>query len=97
MEKILHLTLKKKWFDMILAGHKWEEYREIKPYWDKRFIGRVYDIVRFKNGYGKDVPTIDLEWKGCHKGYGMQKHGAPVGKEVYVITLGRLMESSNIS
>jgi len=30
---ILHLTLKKKWFDMILSGEKKEEYRELKPYW----------------------------------------------------------------
>lgn len=36
--KILHLTLKKKWFDMIASGEKKEEYREIKPYWEKRFI-----------------------------------------------------------
>jgi hypothetical protein len=34
--KILHLTLKKKWFDMIASGEKKEEYREIKPYWVKR-------------------------------------------------------------
>ena len=35
---ILHLTLKKKWFDMILSGEKTEEYREIKPYWIKRLL-----------------------------------------------------------
>lgn len=34
----LRLTLKKKWFDMIASGEKKEEYREIKPYWIKRFI-----------------------------------------------------------
>lgn len=34
--KILQLTLKKKWFDMILSGKKKEEYREIKPYWIQR-------------------------------------------------------------
>lgn len=34
----LHLTLKKKWFDMILSGEKKEEYREIKQYWIRRLI-----------------------------------------------------------
>lgn len=34
----LKLVLKKKWFDMIDAGEKTEEYREIKPYWVKRLI-----------------------------------------------------------
>ena len=29
MSKILHLTLKKKWFDMIASGEKKEEYREM--------------------------------------------------------------------
>ena len=42
--KILHLTLKKKWFDMIASGEKKEEYRVIKMYWWKRFIecGQCY-------------------------------------------------------
>lgn len=36
--KTLNLTLKKKWFDMILSGEKKEEYREIKSYWINRFL-----------------------------------------------------------
>lgn len=36
--KILHLTIKKKFFDMIASGVKLEEYRSIKPYWLVRFI-----------------------------------------------------------
>lgn len=42
----LVLILKKQWFDMILSGVKTEEYREIKPYWKKRFqnyFGQYYD------------------------------------------------------
>ena len=38
MEKTLHITLKKKWFDMIAAGIKKEEYREIKPHWVKGLV-----------------------------------------------------------
>lgn len=29
---VLTLTASKQWFDMIVAGEKTEEYREIKPY-----------------------------------------------------------------
>lgn len=36
--KILHLPLKKEWFEMIESGIKTEEYREIKPYWEKRLL-----------------------------------------------------------
>lgn len=33
---ILPLVLKGKWYDMIASGVKKEEYREAKPYWQKR-------------------------------------------------------------
>lgn len=38
MEKTLHLPLKAKWYRMIESGEKKEEYREINPYWHKRFM-----------------------------------------------------------
>lgn len=40
--KILHLNLKKKWFDMIASGEKKEEYREIKPHWIQRLTWHEY-------------------------------------------------------
>ena len=43
---VLHLTLKKQWFDMIASGEKKEEYREIKLYWIKRLIDKnLFDSV----------------------------------------------------
>lgn len=43
--KILHLTLKKMWFDLIKSGVKTEEYREIKPYWAMRLCNKtMFDI-----------------------------------------------------
>lgn len=45
--KILHLNLKKKWFDLIDKGIKKEEYREIKPYWEKRLV----DYKALKHNY----------------------------------------------
>ncbi len=32
------MPLKKEWYEMIESGVKTEEYREIKPYWIKRFF-----------------------------------------------------------
>lgn len=40
---ILKLTLRRKWFDMILRGEKKEEYREIKVSWTRRLM-RSNDI-----------------------------------------------------
>lgn len=36
--RVLNLTLKKHWFDMISKGIKPEEYREVKAYWTKRLL-----------------------------------------------------------
>lgn len=34
--KILHLILKRKWFEMIASGEKREEYRDTSYYWIRR-------------------------------------------------------------
>ena len=47
-KKILTLNVSKQWFDMIVAGEKTEEYREIKPYWIKRLTINcevAYDVA----------------------------------------------------
>lgn len=72
-EKILHLTLMKKWFDEILAGTKTIEYREIKPYWTKRLLEKEgkpvkYDFIFFRNGYSKDCRKMKVEFKGLRAG-----------------------------
>lgn len=38
MKNVLHLAVSKKWYDLIVSGVKREEYREIKPYWEKRLL-----------------------------------------------------------
>lgn len=92
--KILHLTLKKQWFDMIASGEKPEEYREIKDYWYTRLFDVTgkpirYDIVRFRNGYSSSAPTMDVEYKGVKIGIGKSEWGAPKEDGVYKIMLGR--------
>lgn len=88
--KTLHLTLNRKWFLMIASGEKKEEYRELKPYWDKRLtreheLGGHYalqgsfknfDIVSANNGYQKDCPNIKWEHKGIRIGEGKPEWGA---------------------
>lgn len=51
------LTIKKKWFDMIRSGEKKEEYREIKPYYDTRFMNAFgFILVGGQMVYGENVP-----------------------------------------
>jgi len=72
--RILHLTLKKKWFDLIAQGKKKIEYRKIKPHWKSRLLKKTplysgnslhinrFDEVHFRNGYKKDSPFMRVEW-----------------------------------
>lgn len=76
-KKVLHLSVSKQWFDMLVSGEKKEEYREIKDYWRKRFINTIdafmgdkllhlpqfvpYTHVLFINGYGNDKPRVEKE------------------------------------
>jgi len=105
--KILHLTLKKKWFDMILSGEKKEEYREPKQYWISRLFDegllfydhKEFDIIRFKNGYQKDAPQMDVEFKGTeYRGHYEPLNyewGAIKGKNYIVIKLGNIISTLN--
>ncbi len=44
MSRILHLKLRRKWFDMIAAGEKKEEYRNITTYWATRLVDELRSV-----------------------------------------------------
>lgn len=89
MEKILYLTLHKKWFNQILEGTKKIEYREIKPYWTRRLFNedkspKEYDVIIFRNGYNKNSPIMKVKFLGINI------------TDKYEIILGRILETENI-
>ena len=105
----LKLTLKKKWFDLILKGEKKEEYREIKDYWINRltipmpfsedgyeFICDEFSLVEFSNGYGDKVGKILIECKSIEIKEGKTEWGVEKETEYFVITLGEIVCTSNI-
>lgn len=84
--RIIDLPLKSEWYEMIERGEKKEEYREIKPYWTKRFQGRKITHVRFRYGYTSR--TMIFAVKSITVGRGLSVWGAPK-EEVYIIALGK--------
>lgn len=80
----------------ILSGEKKEEYREIKPYWTKRFYNILGTInsceawfsgsVIFKNGYSKNSPSIKCRVE-IVKDFGKPEWGAESGKLYYVLKI----------
>jgi hypothetical protein len=108
--RVLKLTLKKQWFDMILSGEKTEEYREVKRYWIQRLCNEIeyennqsnweavfkkYDWVEFTNGYNKNSPKVTLECKGIEIGMGFTDWGAIGHEDYFIIKLGREIVRSN--
>jgi hypothetical protein len=99
--KILHLTLKKKWFSMILKGIKKEEYRDQSGYCKARIMAgddfKNFDKIRFYNGGSMctKYPHFDIEFIGTRIGTGVESWGAYQEKEYYVIELGSVIEKFN--
>ena len=87
--KILHLVLKKKWYEMQESGEKTEEYRELTEYWRKRLIdqdtlrAKPYTHVCFHYGYTQRcfINRID----SITIGMGLPEWGAPEYREVFII------------
>ena len=89
--RILHLTLYREYFDKIARGEKKEEYREDKPYWQKRLLQpdgwpKHFDEIHFTNGYGKDKPFMRVK---------ASKDGMSRGCGRITIHLGEILEIRN--
>lgn len=89
-KKVLHLSVKKQWFDMISADEKTEEYREIKPYWIQRLtIGyfevamnvTLDDILYVKASYRPFTHVLFIN--------GYRKDSPRIEKEIESITIGK--------
>ena len=83
--EILHLALEREWFDDIVQGAKRYEYRKYKPYWKTRLEGRNYRVVHFRNGYGRNVPEMLIEFRGLTR-------AGKARNADYVIELGHILE-----
>ena len=87
-KKILTLTVSKQWFNMIAAGEKTEEYREIKPYWIKRLTTNcevVYDVAA-ETHCGKVLyrPYTHVLFRNGYNG-----NSPKIEKEIESITIGK--------
>lgn len=93
-KKVLILTVSKQWFDMIYAGEKTEEYRDIKPYWASRLVNQQAESgeVLFDE-FGCYCRVIGkLEYKQyTHVLFinGYRKDSPRIEKEIESITIGK--------
>lgn len=97
---MLTLPIKGKWFDMIVSKEKKEEYRDIKPYYTKRFqtIGlldkngnptdKMCQVI-LKNGYARDARTVQVD-VSLRIGTGNTDWGAVAGVNYYILCIDRI-------
>lgn len=105
--KILELPLKARWYGMIESGVKKEEYREVKSYWSKRFVGLYHPLFSHRYGheqcnakgythvrfrYGYTKRTMLFMIEEIVIGRGNPEWGAPTDKDVFIIRLGERVE-----
>lgn len=65
--KALTLSLKKLWFDLIKAGVKKEEYREISEFWRKRLVDEISLVREFNSTKDSKMTCGELTKKHIRK------------------------------
>lgn len=86
--RFVTLTIRQRWLDAIMRGDKQEEYREIKPFYDRIFGPRLGKpmTVRFRAGYRPDSPIIETVVKP-RIGGGRVCWGAQEERQYYVLEI----------
>ena len=93
-KKVLTLTVRKQWLDMIAAGEKTEEYREIKQYWVSRLVNQKDGSgeIHFDGFCGYIAIIGKLEYKPyTHVIFinGYRKYSPRIEKEIISITIDK--------
>ena len=88
MNKVLHLVLKRKYFERIHNKTKKVEYRDLTPYWFKRLEGKDFTYIKFQLAYSKNPPTMLVEI--------LDRNIVDYkGKKSYAFDLGKIIEVNN--
>ena len=79
------MGLKQKWYDKIEAGFKHDEYREMKPYWDKHFAGRKGKELRSVTFMRGQASPVQMTWEVLD----VETAKAPGRTGYYILHLGK--------
>jgi hypothetical protein len=106
--KILHLSLKKEPFDIMVTGEKKQEFRKYSKWIQSRIFDKDnniknYDLIKFVNGYGKDKPYFICRFNGVKKSdvnIHIEYSNGLIIKDLaindYTIELGDIVEYGNL-
>ena len=105
--KILHLTLSKEPFQVMVTGEKRVEFRKPTKWIESRLFNKDgtrkdYDIIKFTNGYGNDKPFFTAIFNGfarsLQRKFKTYSNGLTVDvrPEDYEIYLGDILKKGNL-
>ena len=100
VSRVLHLTLKKAWFDLMISGKKKVEYRKPSE-WIISRLQKEYDVIKFTNGYGSDKPYFISEYKGFgisdkSETIHIENSKIEIEEGTYMIKIGKIIEKGNV-
>jgi hypothetical protein len=90
MPRVLHLSVKAKYFSEAKAGTKLFEFRLITNYWRTRLEGREYDEVHIKLGYpkaGDSSKILIRPWRGYEQQTITHPHFGADSVQVFAIRI----------
>lgn len=93
----LFLVLRRAPFELVACGIKKEEYRDIKPFWTNRLLGRNYRYVCFQLGYQRDARRVTVEFLGTRMGKPKAEWSCGLfpPDRCYIIQLGKIINYQN--
>jgi hypothetical protein len=86
--KYLFLVLAEPYYSLVESGKKREEYRDITPYYNSRFINKEYEYVVFINGYHTKAKRMCWSIKSIDYGLGKTRYQGDPYTPFWVIKLG---------
>jgi len=103
--RILHLTLKAKPFEVMLKGEKRIEFRQPSKWLLSRLAPtKNYELIKFVNGYGNDKPFFIakyLGWEFHNEKSTTQEYSnglrVDIEKGIIKISIGEIAESGNLN
>lgn len=79
------------WVPRLLCSFNWDKSKNEIQLNGGSYQVKKYDIVEFKNGYQKDAPTMQVEFKGIEIGKAVPEWSDNWQGEVFVIKLGKII------
>ena len=84
MKRILRLPVNERWYKFIENGELTYDYREIKPFWQKRLENKEYDVVELYHRFNKAIKPLQFTFEWIKKSKLTDYNNLPV----YIIKFG---------